>query len=138
MTLDVRGLEHVGIVVRDIDAALARYERLGFTKVSEEDLHDQGLRSHIIRAADLHLELLEVLDEDSTTARFLERHGPGMHHLCLRVDSLADVLDDTDLDGFERTSDQPTVDGEGTRIFLHPETTGGVLIGIVEPHKERS
>lgn len=132
MTLRVTGLEHVGIAVADIDAALAAFARLGFERVSVEDLADEGIRSHVVEAAGVQLELLEAVEADSRLASFLAERGPGLHHLCLQVSSVDDAVGFLDSQGVERAT-EPSVDRRGQRVFVHPRSAVGVLIGLVEP-----
>lgn len=135
MTHRVLGLEHVGVAVDDLDAALAAYETLGFEREWIEELPETGARSHVLRAGDVRVELLECTAAASTLARFLERRGAGLHHLCLQVANLDDTLADERLRDLSYTG-EPTTDQRGRRAFVHPRSTGGVLVGLVEVHPE--
>lgn len=131
MSLPISGFEHVGIAVTDIDAALATYAELGFERVSVEDLPGQGIRSHVVEAGGVQVELLESTSWDSRLARFLAERGPGLHHLCLRVSSLDAAIEQLDAMGDARAT-PPSTDARGRRVFVHPRAAEGVLIGLVE------
>lgn len=133
MARNIEEIEHVAVAVRDIEEAWALYRLLGFHHVSTEDLTDQGIRSHIMATGSVRIELLEGIDHRSHLERFLETKGPGLHHLCLRVRSLEEFLDNMRAADFETTTAQPMHDRRGRRSFLHPRTTGGLLVGLVEP-----
>jgi methylmalonyl-CoA/ethylmalonyl-CoA epimerase len=132
VTLRVTGLEHVGIAVADIDAALRAFGRLGFRRISVEDLAEEGIRSHVVEAAGVQLELLEVVEPDSKLAHFLAERGPGLHHLCLRVSSVDEAVRFLDAQALERAT-EPSLDRRGRRVFVHPRSVVGVLVGLVEP-----
>jgi methylmalonyl-CoA/ethylmalonyl-CoA epimerase len=127
----VSGLEHVGIAVADVDAALEAFARLGFRRVSIEELPDQGVRSHLVETGGVYLELLEVVDPGSAVGRFMAGHGPGLHHVCLRVESLEDSTREFGAHGVRTT--EPADDERGRRVFVHPSSAAGVLVGLVQP-----
>lgn len=132
----VRGIEHVGIAVRDANAALASLHLLGFKPAWEEEIEDGAVRSHVVRAGDTFLEVLESREEGSTLERFLDRRGEGLHHLCLRVGSLDAAIETVRGHGGRLVSDEPTSDLRGRRVFVHPASNNGVLTGLVELHPE--
>ena len=127
----VREIEHAAIAVRDVTATLARYAALGFAQVRVEDVPG-GIRSHVIRSGTAYLEILESTSDESDLARFLEKHGEGLHHLCLQVEALPDAVEAVAMAGCSLVSDSPVADLRGKRVFVHPATNGGVLIGLVE------
>jgi methylmalonyl-CoA epimerase len=131
----VVGLEHVGIAVRDIDAAIETFRALGFTESYREDLRDQGVRSHVLEAPGVRVELLESLRDDSQLSRFLARNGDGLHHLCLQVEALDGTLGDAGLERIRFVQREPAPDQRGRRVFVHPESACGVLVGMVELHE---
>lgn len=128
------GFEHVGIAVEDVDAALDTFRALGFTPAWTEDLEEQGMRSHVLEAPGNRIELLESLRPDSQLQAFLDRKGPGLHHLCLQVASLDETLEDEGMERFRLVAPEPTVDRRGRRVFVHPRSACGVLVGLVELH----
>ncbi|MDE0290270.1 MAG: VOC family protein [bacterium] len=129
----VVAIEHVGIAVRDAETAKNRYRTMGFVDVRTEDLPG-GIRSHLLRSGTAYVEILESTRDGSDLARFLARRGEGLHHLCLRVDSLAEATSVAESAGCGLVSGIPIEDVRGSRVFIHPATNDGVLTGLVEPH----
>lgn len=135
--LIVTAVEHVSIAVRDAEAAKQTFAALGFEPQWVEGLPSQGLRSHVLRAEGAILELVEpaaAAPAASSLERFLTRHGEGLHHLCLRVNSLEEATRAVEAAGMRLVDRVPIVDDQGRRVFVHPESAHGVLIGLVEPH----
>jgi methylmalonyl-CoA/ethylmalonyl-CoA epimerase len=133
----VTAVEHVSIAVRDAEGAKRTFAALGFEPQWVEDLPGQGLRSHVLRAQGVVLELIEpaaAAPAAGSLERFLARRGEGLHHLCLRVNSLEEAARAVEAAGMRLVDRMPTVDEQGRRVFVHPESAHGVLIGLVEPH----
>ena len=123
---------HVGLAVRDNDALrpLLR-DILGLTDVPLAD--SDGARIAGYAAGDTMVELLEPAADGTPIAKFIEKRGPGIHHLCLAVDDLDDVLARCRAAGFTSIDPEPRRGAEGKRVaFLHPKTTGGILIELSE------
>jgi methylmalonyl-CoA/ethylmalonyl-CoA epimerase len=136
----VTAVEHVSIAVRDADGAKQTFAALGFEPQWVEDVPGQGLRSHVLRAAGVVLELIEpaaAAPAAGSLERFLARRGEGLHHLCLRVNSLEEATRAVEAAGMRLVDQVPTVDEQGRRVFVHPDSAHGVLIGLVEPHPGR-
>ena len=134
----VTAVEHVSIAVRDAEGAKQTFAALGFEPQWVEDLPSQGLRSHVLRAEGVVLELIEpaaAAPVAGSLERFLSRRGEGLHHLCLRVNSLEEAIRAVEAAGMRLVDRVPTVDEQGRRVFVHPESAHGVLIGLVEPHQ---
>lgn len=129
-----RTLHHVGIAVPSLDGARALYERLEGARGSPvEELPDQGVRVQFIGA----VELLEPLGADTPVGRFLARRGPGIHHVAWAVTDLAGTLRTLEADGMELIDREPRIGAGGHQVaFLHPQSTGGTLVELVEatPH----
>jgi methylmalonyl-CoA/ethylmalonyl-CoA epimerase len=133
----VTAVEHVSVAVRDAQGAKQTFVALGFEPQWVEDLPGQGLRSHVLRADGVVLELIEPAADTPVAGsldRFLARRGEGLHHLCLRVNSLEEATRAVEAAGMRLVDRVPTVDEQGRRVFIHPESAHGVLIGLVEPH----
>ncbi len=130
----ITGIEHVAIVARDASAATAFLGDLGMTPWHCEELIDEGLRSNQFAAGSAVIEVLEPLSADASAQRFLDDRGPGLHHVCFRVDDLAGTIELFKSLGLRLVSDKPREDGQGRRVFLHPRSAHGVLMGFVEPH----
>jgi len=125
-------LDHIGIAVKSIDAAKI-YEALGLTIDHVETVETQGVRTAFLSAGDANLELLEPTGPDTAVARFIEKRGEGIHHICLRVTNLEEHLARLKAAGFRLVDDAPVPGAHGRRVaFLHPAAGNGVLIELSE------
>ena len=127
-------VDHVGVAVEDIDAALAIYRGvLGMPLVHRETVSDQGVHAALLDVGDSHIELLQPLGPDTAVGRFLARRGPGLHHVAYRVESVQDTLDTLRAAGVRLIDEHPRTGIRGSLVaFLHPSSTGGVLTEIVQ------
>ena len=125
-------IAHIGIAVSDLDAALAFYrDVLGLAPRPPETADGATIVSLPFGPVDV--ELLHPLTPDSPVARFLQRRGPGIHHVCYRVANLEQALDACRRAGYRLVDQRPRTGAHGRAIaFLHPRTTGGVLIELTE------
>src|SRR5688572_9860350 len=125
-------LDHIGIAVQDIDAALEFYrDALGLEVEVPEEVPSQRVRGHIIPVGQAALELLEATAPDSPIARYLEKRGPGMHHVTLRVDDIGAALDHLRARGVRLVDEQPKPGAQGSLIaFIHPSASHGVLVEL--------
>jgi methylmalonyl-CoA/ethylmalonyl-CoA epimerase len=125
-------IAHIGIAVRAIDELLPFYrDLLGLDDVPLED--SDGAHIAGLAAGDSLVELLEPDAADSPISRFIDRRGPGIHHICFAVQDLDGTLARCRSRGIELIDDKPRMGAEGKRIaFLHPKSTGGVLIELTE------
>ena len=133
----IAGIEHIGIAVRSIDEARGFWEALGLAVGHVEEVPHEGVRVAMIPCGEAHIELLEPTRADSPIARFLERRGPGIHHLCLRSDDVRG--DDARLReaGYETLRPEPTRGAGGCWVqFVHPKSAGGVLLELSQPAGE--
>ncbi len=121
---------HVGVAVESIQAAAPLFELLtGHSCSPPEDLPAQGVRVAFVG----HVELLEPLGSEGTVARFLERRGPGLHHMAFEVPDLAAELRRLEEQGIELVDREPRPGAAGHQVaFLHPRSTGGVLTELVQ------
>jgi methylmalonyl-CoA/ethylmalonyl-CoA epimerase len=127
----IRGVDHLGIAVRSIAEGRAFYEALGLAVEGIEEVPGDQVRVAMIPCGGTRLELLEPTSPESPIARFLERRGPGLHHVCLASDDLA--ADDARLrgSGYQVLRQRPTHGAGGCWIqFVHPKSAGGVLIEL--------
>jgi len=126
-------LAHIGIAVRDADALIPFYrDVLGMDEVALDDA--DGARIVGVAAGDALVELLEPAIDDSPIGKFIAKRGPGIHHVCFVVDDLAAALDRCRAAGIRLIDEKPRLGAEGKHIaFLHPSSTGGVLIELTEP-----
>jgi len=127
------GVHHIGIAVADLDEAVATYRRLfGAELELREALPDQGVESALLRVGGDRVELLASLADDTPVGRFLERRGPGMHHVAFTVDDLGGELARLAAEGAELIDERPRRGLLGLEIaFVHPRATGGVLAELV-------
>jgi len=125
-------LDHIGIAVRSIEAA-SIYEALGLQVDHVEIVESQGVKTAFLSVGDSNLELLEPTNPDSPVARYIEKRGEGIHHLCFRVDDIDAHLQRLAAAGY-RLIDESSVPGaHGCRVaFLHPSAGSGVLIELSE------
>ena len=129
----VNYIDHVGVAVRDIQAALQFFQDNFAAPPSEvARLDDQGVRATLIRVGQTRLELLEPLNENTTVGRFIERRGEGLHHLALNVDDLAGKLRVLEDRGLELLDRQPRDGLSGDIAFIHPRSVFGILTELVQ------
>ena len=125
-------LDHIGIAVRSIEAA-AIYQALGLTVDHIETVPTQRVKTAFLSVGDSNLELLEPTDSDSTIAKFIEKRGEGIHHICIRVDDLNAHLARLKAQGFRLINESGVPGAHGCRVaFLHPAAGNGVLIELSE------
>lgn len=128
-------IDHIGVAVEDIDAAAALYkERFGMREQHRETVEEQGVHAVLLEVGDSHVELIAPIGPEAGVARFLERHGPGMHHVAYRTDDIDAALERLRAAGMRLIDDEPRVGIRGSRVaFVHPKSAGGVLTEVVEP-----
>lgn len=128
-------IDHVGVAVEDLDAAIALYEsQFEMPLVHRERVEEQGVEAVLLDVGDGHVELLAPLGPDTPVGKYLARSGPGLHHVAYAVDDIDAALAKIAAAGIERIDQQARVGIRGSRVaFLHPRSTGGVLTEIVEP-----
>ena len=128
-------IDHIGIAVEDIDAALALYERdYDMTLVHRETVAEQGVEAVLLDVGENHVELLRPLNGETPVGRFLSKRGPGLHHVAYQVADVQATLDTLRDRGLRLIDEVPRTGIRGSRVaFLHPESSGGVLTEIVQP-----
>lgn len=132
--MDVTRIDQVGIAVEDLDATLDLYARaFGIRPVSREHIDHDGVEEAMLDVGGVHLQLVASAHEDSPIDRFLERRGPGLHHLGIAVRDLDAALVHLRSEGVELIDEIPRMGGGGHLVaFVHPRSTGGVLIELIE------
>ena len=129
----IQGVSHIGIAVRSIAEARGFYEALGLAVEEIEDVPSEGVRVAMIPCGAMRIELLEPTSEDSPIARFLDKRGPGIHHVCLDSDDVradGDRLRSADV---QLLRDEPSPGAGGSLVqFIHPRSAGGVLYELAE------
>ncbi len=128
-------IDHIAFVVRDIDEALDMYvRRLGFTVKERRVVPSQGVEICFLDAQPVAIELIRPVDTNSGVARFLEKRGEGQHHVCFRVDNIRSTLADLEAQGFQLIDVEPRQGVHGWVAFVHPKSTHGVLIELLEKY----
>jgi methylmalonyl-CoA/ethylmalonyl-CoA epimerase len=123
-------LDHIGIAVKSLDAARV-YEAMGLTIGHVETVETQKVKTAFLSVGDSSLELLEPTGPDSTVAKFIEKRGEGIHHLCFRVDDIEEQLERLKAQGYRLINEAPVPGAHGCRVaFLHPSAGNGVLIEL--------
>lgn len=142
-TLDALGfhqptIDHLGIAVRNLDEATAPYGLLGLEPIGDDELiASQHVKVRALRVGESLLELLEPTSPESPLASFLEKRGPGLHHVALRVQNLEAEIQRLLKQDARFISTEPRAGRAGTKVvFLHPKWGQGVLIELVEHHDE--
>jgi len=128
-------VDHIGVAVEDLDAALQAYERdYAMALAHRETVVEQGVEAALLDVGESHVELLRPLDDASPVGRFLARRGPGLHHVAYQVADIDDVLARLSAGGVRLIDARPRPGIRGSRVaFVHPSATGGVLTEIVQP-----
>lgn len=122
-------IDHLGIAVQSLDEAVSYYENvLGLTCEGREEVESQKVRTAFFAAGDVHIELLEATSEDSPIAKFIEKNGPGIHHIAFATDDIAGQLQQAKDKGARLIHEVPFA-GAGDKLvaFLHPKSSFGVL-----------
>lgn len=128
-------IDHIGVAVEDLDAALALYERdYDMTLVHRETVEEQGVEAVLLDVGENHVELLAALGPDTPVGKFLARRGPGLHHVAYQTADITAELERLRASGVRLIDQTPRVGIRGSSVaFLHPSSSGGVLTEIVQP-----
>ena len=131
-------IDHIGVAVADLDAAIELYEKsFAMTLAHRETVESQGVEAVLLDVGEGHVELLSPLGPETAVGKFLERKGPGLHHVAYAVDDIDATLEQLAAAGLELIDSEARVGIRESRVaFLHPRSTGGVLTEIVEPSGE--
>jgi methylmalonyl-CoA epimerase len=126
-------IDHLGIAVKSLAAAKGIYEKLGLNVSREELVEAEQVRVVMVPLGESRFELLEPTSEDSVIAKFIAQRGEGLHHVSLRVPDLAEAIERLKKDGVRLVSNEIKVGAGGHRyVFVHPSSTAGVLLELVE------
>jgi methylmalonyl-CoA/ethylmalonyl-CoA epimerase len=131
-------IDHIGVAVEDLDAALALYaEVLGMPVVHRETVTEQGVEAILLDVGENHVELLAPLGADTPVGRFLAKKGPGLHHVAYQVTDIEATLSALKAAGTRLIDETPRIGIRNSRVaFVHPASTGGVLTEIVQPAED--
>jgi len=127
-------LDHIGIAVSNLNDALAFYrDALGLEIAAPEEVASQRVRTHFIPLGESALELLEATADDSPIARYVGKHGPGLHHITLRVEDISAALAQLRARGVRLIDDTPRPGAHGSLVaFIHPSSAHGVLVELTQ------
>jgi methylmalonyl-CoA epimerase len=127
-------VEHIGIAVRELEDAKKIYcEILGLELTGEMTLPERGVKVAFLETGNTKVELLEGLGDESPVSKFVERKGPGVHHLCFEVEDIGRVMQELEAAGVRLIDETPRAGAEGKLVaFLHPKSASGVLIELTE------
>ena len=127
-------IDHVGVAVEDLDDAVELYsDRLQMREEHRETMEEQGVEAILFEVGDGHVELIRPLSPESSVARWLDRNGPGLHHVAYATEDIDSALATVRDAGMRLIDEQPRRGIRQSRVaFLHPKSTGGVLTELVE------
>ena len=129
----IKRVDHIAIAVSNLDEALGVFEGLlGFKAAHTETIPEQGVKAALIPIGDGEIELIEPIDPEGGVAKFIERRGEGIHHICLEVDNIDDELKSLAARGIELIDKQGRKGLAGKVGFLHPRAAKGVLIELAQ------
>ncbi len=128
-------IDHIGVAVEDLDESIALYrDRLGMREQHRQTVEEFGVEAALLEIGGSHVELLTPIRPDSAVAKFLERSGPGLHHVAYRTGDIDGALERLRAAGLRLIDEQPRTGIRDSRVaFVHPKSTGGVLTEIVQP-----
>jgi methylmalonyl-CoA/ethylmalonyl-CoA epimerase len=132
-TVQFKRIDHVGVVVRDIDESLHTYrDLLGFVLLQRVTVPEHGVHVAFLDAGNSTIELLAPIDAESGTARFLQNRGEGTHHICFEVEEIWAALDQLRAQGVRLIDEKPRQGIHGLVAFVHPKATHGVMIELLQ------
>lgn len=125
-------LDHIGIAVHSLEEGMDLYKNLGFEKLTVEDVPTEKVKVGFVPLKNgSNIELLEATSEDSPIAKFLSKRGPGIHHICLRVDDIRKVMAQLRAKGVRLINEEPKPGAHDCLVaFIHPSSAGGVLVEL--------
>ena len=132
--MKIIGIEHIGIAVNDLNTSSSFWENiLNIVHTHTEDVESEGVSTKIFDTGEGKIELLDSLDKNSPIHKFLQKKGPGIHHICLEVDNINEAISELKNYKIDILNDSPSIGAEGYKIvFIHPRSTGGVLVELAE------
>ncbi|MBF2054583.1 MAG: methylmalonyl-CoA epimerase [Candidatus Sericytochromatia bacterium] len=126
-------MDHIGVAVENLQASLKLYQLLGLNVLKTETVPTEQVNVAFLDTGECHLELLEPSSDESPIAKFLVKRGPGIHHICLKVENLPELLQELDAAGVQLIDKAPRPGANNKRVaFIHPKATGGVLLELSE------
>ena len=131
--MELKRVDHVGIAVKNLDESVKFYESLGFKATGYEVVAEQKVKVAFLPCGDSEVELLESTEPDGPIARFIEKNGPGIQHIAIRVDDIDKALEELKAKEVRLIDQTPRYGAGNARIaFVHPKATGGVLLELTQ------
>jgi len=132
--MELKKIEHIGIAVKSLEVSIPFYENvLGLKCYAIEEVADQKVKTAFFKVGETKIELLESTDPAGAIGKFIENKGEGVHHVAFLVDNVQKALDEASEKGIRLIDNQPRKGAEKLNIaFLHPKSTGGILIELCE------
>ena len=131
--MELKRVDHIGIAVKNLEDAVKFYESLGFKATGYETVEEQKVKVAFLPCGDSELELLESTEPDGPIARFIEKNGPGIQHIAIRVDDIDKALEELKAKEVRLIDQTPRYGAGNARIaFVHPKATGGVLLELTQ------
>ncbi len=126
-------LDHIGIAVKDLEKVISIYELIGFTCKDREVIEDQGVQIALLLGGETRVELLASIKDSSPLNKFISNRGEGLHHIAVMVPNILETLSMCQDKGISVIDKKPRIGAGGSKIaFLHPKSTGGVLLELIE------
>jgi methylmalonyl-CoA/ethylmalonyl-CoA epimerase len=131
---EIKRIHHIAVLVDDLDDSLHFWrDLLGIIPTKISDMPTEAARIAFLPLADSEIELVQPTTADSGLSRYLDKHGPGMHHICLQVNGLAEMLKALKAQGVQLINEEPRIGDDGrTYAFIHPKSAHGVLVELYE------
>jgi methylmalonyl-CoA/ethylmalonyl-CoA epimerase len=132
--IEIKRIDHVAVVVEDLDEALSFWrDTLGLELDKVERVSSQAVRIAFLPIGDSEIELVQPITGDSGVAKFLQKRGPGLHHICLEVEDLSAKLEDLKSKEVRLIDQKPVIMDDGRQLaFIHPKSAGGVLVELYQ------
>jgi len=132
--MKVKNINHIGIAVENLDQALELWrDTLGLEPAEVEEIASMSLTAAKLRPGETDIELLQSIGGEGPIARFIEKNGPGIHHICLEVEDIEAALAELKAAGYRLIDEEPRTGAGGYRVaFVHPKSAGGVLLELAE------
>ena len=132
--MKIIGIEHIGIAVNDLKEASPFWDHvLQISHSTTQDVDEQGVITDIYDTGQGKVELLQAKYPDSPVAKFIDRRGPGIHHICLQVEDIDEAIQELKSEGIQLIGNGTSIGAEGYRVvFIHPGSAGGVLVELAE------
>ncbi len=128
----MKKIDHIAIAVRDLKEASKTFEALGLKLSTSHEVSSMKVQAKFAKIGDTQIELISPTSKDSVVEKFLEKRGEGLHHICFEVENIETTLKELEEKGFQLINKEPQAGAQGRVAFLHPKSTHGVLIELIQ------